>query len=117
VPFRLTLRLWFWCIQGYFDRANAGRAAISLDYARAVAALPHHPVQRGSASAECSATTIGSQPDECRFFFWTIRRVALVCGETESVAELLQRLNIALGKAAAENVVIDEVLPEIKRRR
>src|ERR1039458_6453575 len=26
-----------------------------------------------SASAECSATTIGSQPDECRFSFWTIR--------------------------------------------
>src|SRR5450759_4404191 len=28
-----------------------------------------------SASAECSATTIGPQPDECRFFFWTIRVV------------------------------------------
>ena len=26
----------FWCIQGYFDHANAGRAAISLDYARAI---------------------------------------------------------------------------------
>jgi len=44
-------------------------------------------------------------------------RVALVCGETESVADLLLRLNAALGKAAAENIVIDEVLPEIKRRR
>ena len=44
-------------------------------------------------------------------------RVALVCGETETVADLLQRLNVALGKAAAENIVIDEVLPEIKRRR
>ncbi len=44
-------------------------------------------------------------------------RVALVCGETESVANLLQRLNVALGKAAEENIVIDEVLPEIKRRR
>ena len=44
-------------------------------------------------------------------------RVALVCGETESVSDLLQRLNAALGKAAAENTVIDEVLPEIKRRR
>jgi hypothetical protein len=44
-------------------------------------------------------------------------RVALVCGETETVADLLQRLNAALGKAAAENIVIDEVLPEIKRRR
>jgi hypothetical protein len=44
-------------------------------------------------------------------------RVALVCGETESVADLLHRLNAALGKAAAENIVIDDVLPEIKRRR
>jgi hypothetical protein len=44
-------------------------------------------------------------------------RVALVCGETESIADLLLRLNAALGKAAAENIVIDEVLPEIKRRR
>jgi hypothetical protein len=44
-------------------------------------------------------------------------RVALVCGEKESVSELLQRLNTALGKAAAENIAIDEVLPEIKRRR
>lgn len=44
-------------------------------------------------------------------------RVALVCGDTESVADLLHRLNAALGKAAAENIVIDEVLPEIKRRR
>jgi hypothetical protein len=44
-------------------------------------------------------------------------RVALVCGDTESVADLLHRLNAALGKAAVENTVIDEVLPEIKRRR
>jgi hypothetical protein len=44
-------------------------------------------------------------------------RVALVCGETESVADLLHRLNAALGKATSENIVIDEVLPEIKRRR
>jgi hypothetical protein len=44
-------------------------------------------------------------------------RVALVCGETESIADRLHRLNAALGKAAAENIVIDEVLPEIKRRR
>ncbi|MGB6514572.1 MAG: hypothetical protein WBF57_16610 [Mycobacterium sp.] len=44
-------------------------------------------------------------------------RVALVCGETEKVVDLLHRLNAALGKAAAENLVIDEVLPEIKRRR
>jgi hypothetical protein len=26
-----------------------------------------------SASAECSATTIGPLPDECQLFFWTIR--------------------------------------------
>ena len=44
-------------------------------------------------------------------------RVALVCGETENIADLMHRLNAALGKAAAENTVIDEVLPEIKRRR
>ncbi len=44
-------------------------------------------------------------------------RVALVCCETESVADLLHRLNAALGKAAAENIVIDEGLPENKRRR
>ena len=44
-------------------------------------------------------------------------RVALVCGETEEVANLLHRLNDALGTAAAKNIVIDEVLPEIKRRR
>lgn len=43
--------------------------------------------------------------------------VALVCGGTESVADLLHRLNAALGKAAAEDIVIDEVLPEITRRR
>lgn len=44
-------------------------------------------------------------------------RVALVCADTESVSDLLQRLDAALGKAARENIVIDEVLPEIKRRR
>ena len=44
-------------------------------------------------------------------------RVTLVCGETESVADLLHRLNAALGKAAAENISIDDVLPEIRRRR
>lgn len=44
-------------------------------------------------------------------------RVALVCGENERVTDLLNRLNVALGKAAKENIVIDEVLPEIKRRR
>jgi hypothetical protein len=35
----------------------------------------------------------------------------------ETVADLLRRLNVALGKAAAEDIVMDEVLPEIKRRR
>ncbi len=44
-------------------------------------------------------------------------RVALVCRENERVTDLLHRLNAALGKAAKENIVIDEVLPEIKRRR
>jgi hypothetical protein len=44
-------------------------------------------------------------------------RVALVARDTETVAELLQRLDAALGTAMAENTVIDEVLPEIKRRR
>jgi hypothetical protein len=43
-------------------------------------------------------------------------RVALVCRDTETVAELLQRLDVALGTAMAEDTVIDEVLPEIKRR-
>ena len=44
-------------------------------------------------------------------------RVALVCGEKETATELLQRLDAALGKAIKENTVIDEVLPEIQRRR
>jgi len=44
-------------------------------------------------------------------------RVALVCRDNETVAELLQRLDTSLGKALAENTVVDEVLPEIKRRR
>lgn len=44
-------------------------------------------------------------------------RVALVARDAETVAELLQRLNVALGTAMAEDTVIDEVLPEIKRRR
>jgi hypothetical protein len=37
--------------------------------------------------------------------------------ENESIAELLQRLDTTLGKTIAENTVVDEVLPEIKRRR
>ena len=44
-------------------------------------------------------------------------RVALVAGDGETVAQLLERLDAALGRAMAENSVIDEVLPEIKRRR
>jgi len=44
-------------------------------------------------------------------------RVALVCGDEESVPQLLKRLDAALAKAIAEDTVIDEVLPEIKRRR
>jgi hypothetical protein len=44
-------------------------------------------------------------------------RVALVCRDNETVAELLQRLDASLGQALAENTVVDEVLPEIKRRR
>jgi hypothetical protein len=44
-------------------------------------------------------------------------RVALVARDTETVAELLQRLDVALGTAMADDTVVDEVLPEIKRRR
>lgn len=44
-------------------------------------------------------------------------RVALVCRDNETVADLLQRLDESLGKALAENTVVDEVMPEIKRRR
>jgi hypothetical protein len=44
-------------------------------------------------------------------------RVALVCGEKETATELLLRLDTALGNAIKENAVIDEVLPEIQRRR
>jgi len=44
-------------------------------------------------------------------------RVALVSKDGETIAQLLQRLDAALGKAMAEDTVIDEVLPEIKRRR
>ena len=43
-------------------------------------------------------------------------RVALVGRDGETVAQLLERLDSALGKAMAEDAVIDEVLPEIKRR-
>ena len=42
--------------------------------------------------------------------------VALVCGDDETIQDLLLRLDAALGKAMSEKVAIDEVLPEIKRR-
>lgn len=44
-------------------------------------------------------------------------RVALVCRDDEHVSELLKRLDTTLGRALTENIVIDEVLPEIQRRR
>jgi hypothetical protein len=44
-------------------------------------------------------------------------RVALVGRDDETIAQLLERLDSALGKVMAEDTVIDEVLPEIKRRR
>jgi hypothetical protein len=43
-------------------------------------------------------------------------RVALVGRDGETIAQLLERLDCALGKAMAEDTVIDDVLPEIKRR-
>jgi hypothetical protein len=42
-------------------------------------------------------------------------RVALVRRPKETVSELLQRLDAALGKVLADGQPIDEVLPEIKR--
>ena len=44
-------------------------------------------------------------------------RVALLRREKETVSELLLRLDAALGQALSSNTVIDEVLPEIQRRR
>jgi hypothetical protein len=44
-------------------------------------------------------------------------RVALVSREGETMAQLLERMDAALGKVMADNSVIDEVLPEIKRRQ
>jgi hypothetical protein len=43
--------------------------------------------------------------------------VALVCRDDETIQDLLLRLDAALSKAMSEDVVIDEVMPEIKRRR
>jgi hypothetical protein len=44
-------------------------------------------------------------------------RVAPVCRNNETVADLLQRLDASLWKALADNTVVDEMLPEIQRRR
>jgi len=44
-------------------------------------------------------------------------RVALLRGDNENLGQLLERLDAALSKVMAEDSVIDEVLPEIKRRR
>jgi len=43
--------------------------------------------------------------------------VALLGREGEKIDQLLERLDAALGKVLANDSVIDEVLPEIKRRR
>jgi hypothetical protein len=43
--------------------------------------------------------------------------VALLNREGETMGQLLERLDTALGKVMADGSVIDEVLPEIKRRR
>jgi hypothetical protein len=42
--------------------------------------------------------------------------VALLSREGETMGQLLERLDTALGKVMADGSVIDEVLPEIKRR-
>jgi hypothetical protein len=44
-------------------------------------------------------------------------RVALLRRDDEKLGQLLERLDAALGKVMADDSVIDEVLPEIKRRR
>lgn len=43
--------------------------------------------------------------------------VALLGRDGEQIGELLERLNTALGQVMADDSVIDEVLPEIQRRR
>jgi hypothetical protein len=47
----------------------------------------------------------------------TTARVAVVCEEHENLSELRHRLNDALDKAGTQNTVIEEFLPETKRRR
>jgi len=44
-------------------------------------------------------------------------RVALLRREQEPISEFLSRLDSALGQAVSTDTVIDEVLPEIQRRR
>ncbi len=44
-------------------------------------------------------------------------RVALLRRDDENLGQLLERLDAALGKVMGDDSVIDEVLPEIKRRR
>ena len=44
-------------------------------------------------------------------------RVAFIRRDEETVSDLLLRLDAALGKAISSDTVIDEVLPEIQRRR
>jgi hypothetical protein len=44
-------------------------------------------------------------------------RVALVRRDQETVSEFLLRLDAALGQAVSTDTVINEVLPEIQRRR
>lgn len=43
--------------------------------------------------------------------------VALLARDGETMGKLLERLDAALGKVMADDSMIDEVLPEIKRRR
>ena len=44
-------------------------------------------------------------------------RVALLRRNQEPISEFLVRLDAALGQATSTDTVIDEVLPEIQRRR
>jgi hypothetical protein len=44
-------------------------------------------------------------------------RVALVGRDGETIGQLLERLDAALGTAMSDGSVIDEVLPQIKRQR
>jgi hypothetical protein len=43
--------------------------------------------------------------------------VALLSRDGEQIGQLLERLDTALGQVMADDSVIDEVLPEIQRRR